>query len=144
MYSMTNNKLTATLGAALFATIACTSAWAGDATLMPNERAAQYAIVETAQSRPMFNDESAATLAHNESAAQRIFVDPTVSTPARTSIAMNEAALSHNESAAQRAIAETSVGEKATIRRISASFGAAPSPDGRGPALSESQRTPRR
>lgn len=126
MYSMTKNKLNTTLGAVLFATfVAGTSAWADDTTLALNERAAQNTIVETAQSRPVRNDESAVTLAHNEDAAQRVFVDTTASIPARAGVTMDQAALSHNEIAAQRAIADVSTSEKVAVRRISASFGAA-------------------
>ena len=126
MYSMTKNKLTTTLGAVLFASfVAATPTWAGDVSLASNERAAQNTIVETAQSRPIFNDQSAATLAHNEDAAQRVFVDARASIPAHTDVAMGDAALSHNEIAAQRAIADASPSEKVAIRRISASFGAA-------------------
>jgi hypothetical protein len=126
MYSMTQNKLTTTLAAVLFASfITGTSAWAGEATLAHNERAAQNTIVETAQSRPTFKDESAATLAHNEDAAKRVFVDASTSIPARAGVAMGEAALSHNEIAAQRAIADASASKKVAIGRISASLGAA-------------------
>jgi len=126
MNSMTKNKLTTTLGAVLFASVVTTtSAWAGEASLAHNERAAQNTIVDTSQSRPIFNDESVATLAHNEDAAQRVFVDARVSIPAGTGAAMGEAALSHNEIAAQRAIADASPSSNGTIRRISASFGAA-------------------
>lgn len=126
MYSMTQNKLTTTLGAVLFASfVTATSAWAGEASLAHNERAAQNAIVETAQSRPIFNDKSVATLAHNEDAAQRVFVDARVSIPAGAGVAMGEAVLSHNEIAAQRAIANASPSEKVATRRFSASFGAA-------------------
>lgn len=123
MYSMTKNILTT---AVLFASfVTGTSAWAGDATLAPNERAAQNTIVETAQSRPPLNHESATTLAHNEDAAQRIFVDARTSSPARAGVATSEVALSYNEVAAQRAIADASASKKVAIRRISASFGAA-------------------
>lgn len=126
MTSMTQNKLTTTLGAVLFASfLTATSAWAGDASLAHNERAAQNTIVDTTQSRPIFNDDSAATLAHNEDAAKRVFVDANTSNSARTRVAMGEAALSHNEIAAQRAISGASASETPAIRRISASFGAA-------------------
>lgn len=127
MYSMTKNILTTTLGAVVFASfVAGTSAWAGEATLALNERAAQNTIVETAQSAPILNEESAATLAHNEDAAQRVFVDASASIPARAAVAMDKAALLHNEIAAQRAIADASADKSAVaIHRISASFGAA-------------------
>jgi len=124
MYSMTQNKLTTTLGAVLFASfVTATSAWAGEASLAHNERAAQNTIVETAQSRPIFNDDSVATLAHNEDAAQRVFVDST-SIPARARVAMGEAALSHNEIAAQHVIADAPVSKTVASDRISASLGA--------------------
>ena len=126
MYSMTQNKLTTTLGAILFASfVTATSAWAGDASLTHNERAAQNAIVETAQSRPIFSDDSVATLAHNEHAAQRVIVDASASTPARAGVAMGEAALSHNELAAQRAIADAPATKTVAVDRISASLDAA-------------------
>ena len=126
MYSMTQNKLTTTLGAVLFfaSFVTATSAWAGDAALTHNERAAQNTIVETAQSRPIFNDDSAATLAHNEDAAQRAFVDTSTSIPARARVAMGEVALSHNEIAAQHVIADAPVSKTVAIDRISASLGA--------------------
>jgi hypothetical protein len=125
MNSMTKNKLTTTLGAVLFASfITATSAWAGEASLAQNERAAQNAIVETVQSRPNFNDNSVATLAHNEDAAQRVIVDTSASTPARAGVAMGEAALSHNEIAAQHAIADAPASKTVAIDRVSASLGA--------------------
>jgi len=126
MYFMTQNKLTTTLGAVLFASfVTATSAWAGEASLAHNERAAQNTIVETAQSRPIFNDDSVATLAHNEDAAQRVFVDTSTSIPARARVAMGEVALSHNEIAAQHVIADAPVSKTVAIDRISASLGAA-------------------
>lgn len=123
MTSMIKNTLTT---AAFFASfITGTSAWAHEATLALNERAAQNTIVETAQSRPILNDKSVATLAHNEDAAQRVIVDATASIPARAGVALDEATLSRNEIAAQRAIADAPASKTVATRRISASFGAA-------------------
>jgi hypothetical protein len=126
MTSMIQNKLTTTLGAVLFASfVTATSAWAGEASLAHNERAAQNHIVEIAQSRPVAHDDSVAKLAHNEVAAQRVFVDSTASNLARAGVAMGEAALSHNEIAAQHAIANAPASRTVAIERISASLGAA-------------------
>lgn len=123
MYSMTKNQLTTRLGAVLFASfITGTSASAREARLALNERAAQDTIVETTPSRPTFEDAPAATLAHNEDAAQRVFVHANASIPARTRVAMDEAALWHNEIAAQRAIADASASKPLVINRISAAF----------------------
>jgi hypothetical protein len=125
MYSMTKNKLTTTLGAALLAGfVTGTSVWAGEASLVHNERAAQNSIVDTTQSRPIFNDRSVATLAHNEDAARRAFFDANALVPTRASGATGEAKLWHNEMAARRSIAGASVSEEA-IRRNSAPLGAA-------------------
>jgi hypothetical protein len=126
MYSMTQNKLTTTLGAILVASaVTATSAWAGEASLAHNERAAQNTIVETAQSRPMFSGDSVATLAHSEDGAQRVFVDTSTSRPAHARVAMGEAALSHNEIAAQHAIADAPVSKTVANDHISASLGPA-------------------
>src|SRR3982750_2867729 len=106
MYS-TTNTLTTTLRAALFASfLAGSSAWAGETTLAHNEHAAQNTIVETAESRPVFNEESAPTLAHNEDAAQHAVVDTGTSIPARAGIAIDGVPRAHNDMAAHRAIGD--------------------------------------
>lgn len=123
MYSVSQNKTTLSLGAVLLSgLVAATSAAAGETALTQNEIAAQSTIVETASSRAMPTDESVATLAHNEDAAQRAVVDASGVASGAARVAMGEALLSHNEQAAQQAIAAASVDESAKAARISATF----------------------
>lgn len=108
MFATTQKSVSMILGAALVAFAAFQApAFAGEASLSQNERAAQIAIVDTVENLPASVDVSAATLSRNEGLAQRVIVD--VSAPASHRVdATGEAKLTQNEVSAQRAIADAS------------------------------------
>ncbi len=108
MFAKTQNTVSMILGVALVAaTTFAAPAFAGEASLAHNERAAQEAVLGTAANLTAPVDASSATLAHNEDLAQRAIVDATLPV---ASVATGEATLTQNEIAAQNAIAATSSG----------------------------------
>lgn len=106
MFAMTQKSVSMILGAVLVAFAAFQApAFAGEATLSHNERAAQSAIAGTVESSSASVDVSPNTLTRNESLAQRVIVD--VSAPVSHRVdASGEVTLTQNEIAAQRAIAD--------------------------------------
>ena len=106
MFAKTQNTVSMILGVALVAAATFAApAFAGEAALSHNERAAQGAVVSTVESVPAPIDASAATLSRNESLAQRAIVD--VSVPASDRVdAIGSATLTRNEIAAQRVIVD--------------------------------------
>ena len=77
MFATTKNRVSMILGVALLAGAAFqTSAFAADATLASNERAAQSAIVGGTEIRAAVSaDTSSPSLARSEALAQRVIVD---------------------------------------------------------------------
>lgn len=107
MFATTKKSVSMILGVALVAAAAIEApAFAGEAGLAHNEMAAQSAIVGTVDNAPASVDASPATLARNESLAQRVIVDVSAPVSNRAG-AIGEATLTQNEIAAQRAIADS-------------------------------------
>lgn len=106
MFATTQKSVSMILGAALVAFAAFQApAFAGEASLAHNERAAQSAIVSTGDSLPASVDASPVALSRNEGLAQRVIVDVSAPTSHRVD-ATGDATLTQNEVAAQRAIAD--------------------------------------
>jgi hypothetical protein len=105
MFAKTQKSVSMILGVALSAAATFAApAFAGEASISQNERAAQSAIVAT-ETPPTSVDTSPATLAGNEALAQRAIVD--LQTPASPRVdAIDNATLAQNEISAQRAIAD--------------------------------------
>src|SRR5690349_18336448 len=106
MFAKTQNTVSMILGVALVAAAPFAApAFADEALLGLNERAAQVAIAGGGDRSPATVDASQAVLARNETLAQRAIVD--VPTPASQRIdAIGAVTLLQNEVAAQRAIAD--------------------------------------
>jgi hypothetical protein len=122
MFAKTQNTVSMILGVALSAAATFAApAFAGEASLSHNERAAQSAIAGETESRTVATyDVSSPSLAQSEALAQRAIVDaPAPATPRNATT--GQVSLTQNEIAAQRSIAdatasagETSNGAAAT------------------------------
>ncbi len=114
MFATTQNRLSMILGVALVAGAAFqTSAFAADATLVHNERAAQAAIAGDTESHAIAPVGSPSpNLARSEAQARCVISDASVpAAPRDTTI--TEATLTHNEIAAQRSIVDANTSDNA-------------------------------
>ena len=103
----TPNTVSMILGVALLAGAALgTPAFASDATLANNERAAQAAIIGETASRAVAGHEvSSPSLARSEASAQRVIVYVSAPVTPRNAT-IGKASLTQNEIAAQRSIVD--------------------------------------
>ena len=112
MFATTRNSVSMILGVALLAGAAFqTSAFAADATLANNERAAQTVIAGDTENRAVLSAEtSSAGLAGAEALAQRVILDSSAPVANRDT-SISEATLTHNEIAAQRSIVDATASD---------------------------------
>ena len=111
MFAKTQISASMILGVALSAAATFAApAFAGEASLSHNERAAQSAIVATVESAPASVDVSPAALARNENLAQRAIVDVSA-TDSRPVDTVSKVTLTQNEIAAQHAIVDATAAD---------------------------------